>query len=116
MRAKMQLRISSIILFLFALGHTVGFLTFRPAAPQALEVMEAMRQVPFAFGSATVHWMDLYTGFGLAVSVSGFFSAIVAWRVCPPHIAQTPAGPKVAWPLFATRNASNGFHIPRLRL
>ena len=28
MRAKLPLRISSIILFLFALGHTVGFQTF----------------------------------------------------------------------------------------
>jgi hypothetical protein len=81
MRAKLPLRISSIILFLFALGHTVGFQTFRPASRQGLEVMEAMRSVPLVFGSATVHWMDLYMGFGLAVSVSGFFSAIVAWRL-----------------------------------
>jgi hypothetical protein len=64
MRAKLPLRISSIILLLFALGHTVGFQTFRPASQQGLEVMEAMRRVPFAFGSSTVHWMDLYTGFG----------------------------------------------------
>src|ERR1039457_912308 len=81
MRAKLPLRISSIILFLFALGHTVGFQTFRPASQQSLKVMEAMRSVPFAFGSATVHWMDLYMGFGLALSVSGFFSAILAWRL-----------------------------------
>ncbi len=106
MRAKLPLRISSIILFLFALGHTVGFLTFRPAAPQALEVMEAMRQVPFAFGSATVHWMDLYTGFGLAVSVSGFFSAIVAWRLSSATIAETPLAHTVAWLLCATQIAS----------
>ena len=37
--------------------------------------------MPFAFGSATVHWMDLYTGFWLAISVSGFFSAILTWRL-----------------------------------
>src|ERR1019366_10026494 len=66
MRAKLPLRISSVILFLFALGHTVGFQTFRPASQQGLEVMESMRSVPFAFGKATVHWMDLYVGFGLA--------------------------------------------------
>ena len=88
MRAKLPLRVSSIILFLFALGHTVGFQTFRPASQQGLAVMEAMRNVPFAFGNATVHWMDLYMGFGLALSVSGFFSETVAWRLSAATVAE----------------------------
>ena len=106
MRAKLPLRISSIILFLFALGHTVGFQTFRPASPQGLEVMQAMRSVPFAFGSATVHWMDLFMGFGLAVSVSGFFSAILAWRLSTASIAEIPLARTIAWLLCATQVAS----------
>jgi hypothetical protein len=106
MRAKLPLRISSIILFLFALGHTVGFQTFRPASRQGLEVMEAMRSVPFVFGSATVHWMDLYIGFGLAVSVSGFFSAIVAWRLSSATIAEIPLARTITWLLCATQIAS----------
>jgi len=106
MRAKIPLRISSIILFLFALGHTVGFQTFRPTSRQGLEVMEAMRSVPFAFGSATVHWMDLYMGFGLAVSVSGFFSAIVAWRLSTATLAEIPLARTVTWLLCATQIAS----------
>src|ERR1700690_3182066 len=88
MQAKLPLRISSIILFLFALGHTVGFQTFRPASQQGLAVMEAMRSVTFPFGNATVRWMDLYMGFGLALSVSGFFSAILAWRLSTATIAE----------------------------
>jgi hypothetical protein len=106
MRPKVPLRISSIILFLFALGHTVGFQTFRPASQQGLEVMEAMRSVPFAFGSATVHWMDLYMGFGLAVSVSGFFSTIVAWRLSTATIAEIPLARTITWLLCATQIAS----------
>ena len=106
MRAKLPLRISSIILFLFALGHTVGFQTFRPASQQGLEVMEAMRRVPFAFGSSTVHWMDLYTGFGLAVSVSGFFSAIVAWRLSTATAAEILLARTITWLLCATQVAS----------
>lgn len=105
MRAKLPLRISSIILFLFALGHTVGFQTFRPATQRGLEVMEAMRSVPFAFGSATVHWMDLYMGLGLAVSVSGFFSTIVAWRLSTTTIAEMPLVRTVTWLLCATQIA-----------
>src|SRR5450432_3241656 len=106
MRAKLPLRISSIILFLFALGHTVGFQTFRPTSKQGLEVMEAMRSVPFAFGSATVHWMDLYTGFGLGLSVSGFFSAIVTWRLSSATIAEIRLARTITWLLCATQVAS----------
>jgi len=106
MRAKLPLRISSIILFLFALGHTIGFQTFRPASQQGLAVMEAMRNVPFAFGNATVHWMDLYVGFGLALSVSGFFSAILAWRLSMATAAEIPLVRTITWLLCATQIAS----------
>jgi hypothetical protein len=106
MRAKLPLRISSIILFVFALGHTIGFQTFRPASPQGLAVMEAMRTVPFTFGNATVHWMDLYMGFGLALSVSGFFSAIVAWRLSTATVAEISLVRTVTWLLCATQVAS----------
>ena len=106
MQAKLPLRISSIILFLFALGHTVGFQTFRPASQQGLAVMEAMRSVPFVFGNATVHWMDLYMGFGLALSVTGFFSAILAWRLSTATIAELSLVRTITWLLCATQVAS----------
>ena len=106
MRAKLPLRISSIILFLFALGHTIGFQTFRPDSQQGLAVMEAMRSVPFAFGNTTVHWMDLYMAFGFALSVSGFFSAIVAWRLSTATVAETSIVRTITWLLCVTQVAS----------
>jgi hypothetical protein len=106
MQAKLPLRISSIILFLFALGHTIGFQAFRPASPEGLAVMEAMRTVPFKFGSATVHWMDLYTGFGLALSVSGFFSAVLAWRLSAATVGEIALVRTITWLLCATQVAS----------
>ena len=106
MRAKLPLRVSSIILFLFALGHTIGFQTFQPASQQGLAVMEAMRNVPFAFGNATVHWMDLYMGFGFALSVSGFFSAIVTFRLSTAAIGEIPLARMITWLLCATQVAS----------
>ena len=90
MPAKLPFRISSIILLLFAMGHTAGFLSFRPTEPQALDVLNAMRTVPFNFGGNTVHWMDLYTGFGLAISVSGFVSAVLAWRLSSATVGEAP--------------------------
>jgi hypothetical protein len=68
--------------------------------------MEAMRSVPFAFGSATVHWMDLYVGFGLAVSVSGFFSSIVAWRLSSATVAEMALARVITWLLCATQVAN----------
>lgn len=106
MPAKVPLRISSIILFLFALGHTIGFQRFRPASQRGLEVMEAMRSVPFVFGNATVHWMDFYMGFGFAISVSGFAFAFLAWRLSSATIAEIPLARTITWLLCAIQVAS----------
>lgn len=81
MRARLPFRIASAVLFLFALGHTAGFLTFRPEEPDAVRVLESMKRVPFDFGGHIVDWLDLYTGFGLNISVSGFAFALIAWRL-----------------------------------
>ena len=106
MRAKLPLRLASIVLLLFALGHTVGFLSFRPQSPEALEVLDTMRRVPFDFGGATVHWIDLYTGFGLAISVSGFVSTILAWRLSTSTAAEAALARVVAWLLCAIQVAN----------
>ena len=80
-KAKWPFRISSGVLLLFAIGHTAGFLSFRPKEADAIAVLESMRRVPFDFGGHLVHWLDLYRGFGLAISISGFAFAVIAWRL-----------------------------------
>jgi hypothetical protein len=106
MRAKLPLRISSVILFLFALGHTAGFLSFRPVSPEAIGVLESMRQVRIDFGGKTVHWFDLYTGFGLAISVSGFVATAIEWRLSTVTVDETPLAGIIAWLLCATQVAN----------
>jgi hypothetical protein len=106
MRAKLPLRLASIVLLLFALGHTVGFLSFRPQSPEALEVLDTMRRVPFDFGGTTVHWIDLYTGFGMTISVSGFVFAILAWRLSTSTAAEAALARVVAWLLCAIQVAN----------
>ena len=39
MRAKLPLRIASFILLLFAIGHTAGFLSFKPKEREAAAVL-----------------------------------------------------------------------------
>src|SRR5215831_14092300 len=106
MPAKLPLRIASITLLLSALGHTLGFLSFRPESPVALAVQDAMRRVPFDFSGNTVHWIDLYTGFGLAISVSGFVSTILAWRFSTATSGKPALARTIAWLLCATQAAN----------
>jgi hypothetical protein len=73
--------LTAVVLALFAAGHTAGFLTFRPASPEALQTMEAMRNVHFDFGGASVTWAQLYTGFGLFVSAALVLLAWLAWKL-----------------------------------
>jgi hypothetical protein len=64
-----------------------------------------MRRVPFEFGTATVHWMDLYMGFGFAISVSGFVSAIMTWRLSSAPISEASLARTIAWLLCITQVA-----------
>lgn len=106
MRAKLPLRISAGVLLLFAIGHTAGFLSFRPKEPEAVAVLESMRRVPFDFGGQTVHWLDLYRGFGLAISISGFAFPIIAWRLSTATPAEAPLARLIAWLLCAIQLGS----------
>jgi hypothetical protein len=65
-----------------------------------------MRRVPFDFGGHTVHWMDLYRGFGLAISVTGFAFVIIAWRLSTATAAEAPLARTIAWLLCAIEIAS----------
>ncbi len=106
MPARLPFRLSAVVLLLFALGHTAGFLTFRPKEPEAVGVLESMRRVPFNFGGHTVHWIDLYTGFGLAISVAGFSFVIIAWRLSTATAAEAPLARTIAWLLCAIQAAN----------
>ncbi|HEY7388280.1 MAG TPA: hypothetical protein VH640_07210 [Bryobacteraceae bacterium] len=101
MRAKLPLRISSVVLLVFAIGHTAGFLSFRPKEPAAVGVLESMKHVPFDFGGRTVHWMDLYTGFGLDISIVGFVFPVIAWRLSTASDSEAPLARLIAWLLCA---------------
>ena len=44
-----------------------------------------------------MHWIDLYTGFGLAISVEGFVSTIIAWRLSAATPSEAPLARMIAW-------------------
>jgi hypothetical protein len=80
MNATLLYRIASVLLILFAAGHTVGFLTFKPPTPEAAAVRDAMHNVHFPLGRSQFTYGGFYVGFGLFVTAYLLFSAFLAWH------------------------------------
>jgi hypothetical protein len=86
MKPSILYRTASILLLLFALGHTVGFRQVDPAW-RVDALIASMKSIHFnANGSDRTYW-GFFTGFGLFVSAFMVFAAIVAWQ-----LASLPAG------------------------
>jgi hypothetical protein len=79
MKAPLLYRIASILLLLFAAGHTLGFRQTNPKWGVD-SLVQSMKSIHFnANGSDRTYW-DFYVGFGLFVTVLMVFAAVVAWQ------------------------------------
>lgn len=56
MNATLLYRIASVLLLLFAVGHTIGFLNFKPPTPEGVAVRDAMNNVHFQVRAETYLW------------------------------------------------------------
>jgi len=97
MTAKLPYRIAAVALLLFAAGHTVGFLTYRPESAEGLAVFSSMNSVHFDFNGAQRSYADFYTGFGLMVTAYLLFTAILAWCLGGLSASQPRNISAVAW-------------------
>jgi hypothetical protein len=77
--ATLWFRISAVILLLFAVGHTFGFLTFKPPTEQGLAVRESMANVHFQVDGKIFSYGGFYRGFGLSATISMLFEGFVCW-------------------------------------
>jgi len=80
MKASVLYRIAAVLLFVFALGHTLGFRQSDPAwGVDALLV--SMRTIHFDVqGFERTYW-DLFQAAGFSVGVFYVFAAILAWQL-----------------------------------
>jgi len=77
-KARILYRSASVLLLLFAAGHTFGFRQNNPEWG-AEAVIALMRSVHFdAQGFTRTYW-DFFSAFGLFFSVFLLFSAVLAW-------------------------------------
>jgi hypothetical protein len=103
MRATILFRIASIVFLLFALGHTIGFLSFKPPTTEGLAVREAMSNVLFKVGSSELSYGGFYRGFGQSCTVSMLLLAILCWQLGVLATANPRAIAGVAWSLFGVQ-------------
>jgi len=97
MKARRWFRVSAVILLLFAIGHTSGFLTFRPPSAAGQAVFAAMNNVRFSAGGTTVSYGDFYRGFGLSISASQLFFAWLAWLLGSMAYRDPESARRIAW-------------------
>jgi hypothetical protein len=98
MKAPILYRISSVLLLLFAAGHTFGFRQNNPEWA-ADAVLGLMRSVHFdAQGFTRTYW-DFFSAFGLFFSVFLLFAAVLAWLLggLPPETLSRVRS--IAWAL-----------------
>jgi hypothetical protein len=81
MKAITLYRIASVLLVLFAAGHTFGFLKFKPDSAEGLAVRDAMNNVHFQVGGSNLSYGGFYTGFGLYATLYLLFAAFLAWHL-----------------------------------
>lgn len=102
MRASLLYRISSAVLVLFAVGHTIGFLRFKPPTAEGIAVRQAMTNVHFQVSGSDFSYAGFYEGFGLFVTAYLLFSAFLAW-----HLSKRP-DPTIGWAFCAVQVVSLG--------
>src|SRR2546426_10686777 len=86
MKASLLYRIASVLLLLFAIGHTLGFRQNNPEWGVG-SLIDSMRSIHFdALGFTRTYW-DFFSAFGLFFSVFLLFSAVLAWLLggLPPE-------------------------------
>ncbi len=88
--SSLLFRIASVLILLFAAGHTLGFRKSDPGwGTQTL--LETMTRTTFNVQGFQRSYWDFFVGFGLFVSVFLLFAAVFAWqlgRLTPPGFAQ----------------------------
>ena len=100
MNASLLYRISSGLLVLFALGHTIGFRRVDPRW-NADSVVNGMRTVNFPVLGFNRSYWDFFSGFGFFVSVFLVFAAILAWQLGSMSREALAAIPVVRWSFAA---------------
>jgi hypothetical protein len=99
-KASLLYRTASVLLILFALGHTLGFRRVDPRW-KLDSIIAALRSTHFEVQGLNRTYWDFYVGFGLFVTILLLFTAILTWQLGglpKDHLSEMRL---VAWSLAA---------------
>jgi hypothetical protein len=98
MRASILYRIASILILLFAVGHTLGFRQTDPAwgIDQTLAVL---KRTTFPIQGFERTYYGFYVGAGFLVGLVMFFTAVVTWQLSRLPEATLVQLPWITWGL-----------------
>ncbi len=105
MNATLLYRIAAVLFVLFTIGHTFGFLSFRPASAEGQAVLESMHRVRFEAGGRYSSYAEWYRGFGLSITVSMLFWALLSWHLGELARTAPHAIGVIGWAFFVVQGA-----------
>jgi hypothetical protein len=97
MKTPLALRIASIVMFLFAAGHSLGGMDAWSPAGET-DVLRAMRSVSFHAVGVDRTYLDFYMGFGWTLSIFMLLQAVLLWQIA----AMAKADPLRVRPMIAS--------------
>ena len=106
MTATLLYRIAAVIFIVFATGHTIGFLKFKPPNAEGVAVLDGMKNVRLAVGNGKHTYNDFYSGFGLFCTAYLLFAAYLAWYLSGLAKGGPHAIGAMGWVFFALQLAS----------
>jgi len=80
LKASLFYRIAAVLILLFDIGHTVGFLQHDPEW-KVDSLIGSMKSIHFAIQGFSRSYWDFFVGFGLFVTVFLLLAAVVAWQL-----------------------------------
>ncbi len=81
MKATLWFRIAAVVMLLFGVLHTIGFLGLRPPSAEGMAVWNGMNGVSFSINGGTYSYGHFYRAFGLSITMAQLFGAWVAWTL-----------------------------------
>jgi hypothetical protein len=105
MAATWLYRVASILFVLFALGHTYGFLSFRPSSAEGRAVYESMNSVHLVVRGQDYTYGGFYRGFGLSATISLLFWAFLCWYLGELARTNPAVIGALGWGFFAAQVA-----------
>jgi hypothetical protein len=111
MKPVVWFRITAVVILLFAVGHTFGFLAFRPSTTEGRAVWLVMNSVRFAEGHSTFSYGGFYVGFGLFITAFQLFAAWFAWLLGSMAQESAPRVCAIAWGMFTLQLVEIGLSL-----